>query len=107
MMLGGGEGVQGILRNAGVQVTSGLTMGSKALAKLDRGGVASGTKSITGRSVGSRATRRTGTMSRAGSRKSKAENDIAEMEIEEIEAIIEEKDREIRERDKAIRLINK
>ena len=35
-------------------------------------------------------------MSRAGSRKSKADNDIADMEIEEIEAIIEEKDREMK-----------
>lgn len=66
------------------------------MQKLDRGGVASTTKSIAGRSVGSRGTRRTGTMSRAGSRKSKAENDIADMEIEEIEAIIEEKDREMK-----------
>lgn len=74
-------------------VASGLTMGSKALQKLDRGGVAAGpAKSIAGRSVGSRATRRTGTMSRVGSHKSKAENDVAEMEIEEIEAIIEERE---------------
>ena len=34
-------------------------------------------------------------MSRAGSHKSKAENVIEDMEIEEIEAIIEEKNREV------------
>ena len=45
-------------------------------------------------------TRRTGAMSRAGSRKSKTDNDIADMEIEEIEAIIEEKDR-------AMKVLNK
>lgn len=95
MMLGGGQGIKGILSNAGPAVTSGLTVGSKALQKLDRGGVAAGTKSIAGRSVGSRGTRRTGTMSRAGSRKSKADNEIADMEIEEIEAIIDEKVREM------------
>lgn len=85
------------MANAGTNVTSGLQ--SKALAKLDRGGAAgvSGAKSITGRSVGSRGTRRTGTMSRVGSRKSKAENDIADMEIEEIEGIIETKEKEMRD----------
>lgn len=95
-LLGGG-GIEAILASHPATVASGLTsgkgIGSKALQKLDRGGVAAGpAKSIAGRSVGSRATRRTGTMSRAGSRKSKAENDVAEMEIEEIEAIIEERE---------------
>lgn len=36
-------------------------------------------------------------MSRVGSRKSKAENDIADMEIEEIEGIIETKEKEMRD----------
>ena len=31
MMLGGGQGIKGILANAGTNVTSGLTVGSKAL----------------------------------------------------------------------------
>ena len=31
MMLGGGQGIKGILANAGTNVTSGLTLGSKAL----------------------------------------------------------------------------
>lgn len=35
-------------------------------------------------------------MSRAGSRKSRVDNEIADMELEEIEAIIEEKDRELK-----------
>lgn len=57
---------------------------------------------MAGRSVGSRATRRTGAMSRAGSRKSKVDIDFEEMELEEIEALIEEKVRlkEQKEKDK-------
>ena len=86
------------MANAGTQVASGLTMSSKALQKLDKGGVTapSGTKSIAGRSMRSTGTKRTGTKSQVGSRKSKADNDLAEMEIEEIEAIIEEKEREMK-----------
>ena len=113
MMLGGGQGIKGILANAGTGVASGLTVGSKALQKLDRGGVTSGaTKSLAGRSVRSNQTRRTGgimsrTGSRAGSRKSKAENDVADMELEEIEAIIEEKDREMKMLNKEIAKIQR
>ena len=95
LMLGSGQGVKGILANAGTNVTSGLTVGSKALQKLDKGGIAPGTKSITGRSIASSKTKKD-TMSRTGTKKSKGEIDIADMEIEEIEAIIEEKDREMR-----------
>ena len=105
MMLGGGQGVRGILATAGPAVTSGLTVGSKALQQLDKGGLASGTKSLAGRSIGSNRTRRTGAMSRATSRKSKVENEIADMEIEEIEAIIEEKDREMKALNKEVRKI--
>ena len=51
---------------------------------------------MTGRSQGSRGTRKTGTYSRAGSKKSKnPEDDIADMEIEEIEAIIYEKEQQM------------
>lgn len=90
--LGSDGGIQGILARAGQAAKSGLTMDNKNFRKLDRGMNLSQAKSITGKSVGSGKTRRTGTMSR----KSRAEEDFESMEIEEVEALIEKADRELK-----------
>ena len=68
------------------------------------GGIQSGTRSMAGRSIKSGITRKTGTMSRVGSRvgsrKSHVDDEIEEMEVEQIDIIIEEKEREMREQEK-------
>lgn len=89
-LLGGG-GIQQIIANAGIAAQkSGLTMDSKGKAKLDRGQTATGEKSQ--RSGGTKKTGATGTMSR----KSKAEEDFENMEIEEVEILIENAEREMK-----------